>query len=489
MSKVDFDLLEKRQNYFLGDFVSSVSIHQPDKEAYHKQKGVYFIDCSVKPITDNPPKIDSRLTSWVGDNWYKFHGPMISGVLNGSFRDNKNYPKVFPGSIISGPLHTNQNIGCTAWETFIHMLSIPQRVIDVKKLYLSDHHYHYVGERPKLEVTDLPLSTKWNWEIDQPKLFQMQLSVPNTPYDECELNRKKGALLNFIADNVIKFIEDGDKMDEKEFIGDVRKLLELSQIVQSPYVKNEIPEKVVLVACAILKERLLTGNTDNILPAIFQLESSLMYAHHLEKRDPIAHGVFGHSWIDVAKTPIEDLKSTETVDEKRVIDEVENLIIRGWAPIITDENINNTDGSHRGIAARVWSLLKNVYINGEICQDRVASFVSRRTDMRGLTLRETLRVIQELFENHKYSDQLKLIIETLPYRPGIDYVPTILLREQEACCVVKNPFDNEGKIIGVDPFVTFSLTNGRNDLALGSRGPYHRTDKTPAPWFNVFEMQ
>jgi hypothetical protein len=183
------------------------------------------------------------------------------------------------------------------------------------------------------------------------------------------------------------------------------------------------------------------------------------------------------------------------VDSRRAIDEVVNLVRRGWAPIVTDERKNNTDGSHRGIAARVWSLLK--YLDTHFKEatepvdvnELISEFIASRTDMQGLTLRETLRVTQELLINPVYEPQRQIIYEALPLYPDIKFIPVLLLPEKEALCVVKNPFDTKGEVIGVDPFVTYTLTDGRSHYALGSRGPYHRTDRTPAPWFDIWELQ
>lgn len=463
------------------EFQSNINFTFPDVEAYHDQKGVRFINCNVVAFTDVAPKIDNNLTSWMGKSWEQFHGPLISAVLNGTSNHGVLYPKTFPGPVISGPKHLNQTVGSTAWDVFNHMLTIPERVIDIDKL----------GQLcpPTLEYTPILNPENWIWTIGAPNLTQMQLTIPETQPTNNELNQKKEKLIGYVNNQVNAFIAKGKDMTPDEFQKNTRGLLELVQLVQSPFVRNEIPDCVVVTASAILEKYLLENNTGNFLPAIFQLESSLMYAYHMSQRDVVAQGFFGHSWIEVAKTLIEELRSTEIVDEKRVIDEVVNLVQRGWAPIITDENTNNTDGSHRGIAARVWSLLKHIHSCDRDFNQKIEEFVSSRSDMKGLTLRETLRVTQELLTDVKYSKELNLILEALPNKPDVKFVPTILLREQEACCVVKNPFDNEGRIIGVDPFVTFTLTNGRNDLALGSRGPYHRTDKTPAPWFDIFALQ
>jgi len=284
----------------------------------------------------------------------------------------------------------------------------------------------------------------------------------------------------------------------KEQLPRTRRIMELVQVTQNPFVKNWINNQSIETANRIIGHYKKLGVNNNILPLLFQLESSLMYEQAMQDKDIIAKGFFGHSWIKVAKTKIEDLKSTELVDEKRVIHEIENLINRGWAPIVTDERLNNTDGSHRGIAARVWNLLKAfsesgvMDTNGRISngmQQVVKEFIGSKNITPGLTLRETLRVTQDLLTKDDFKTQRDFIVHYLAMKPKLKSIPTILLREQEACCVVKVPFDKEGIIIGVDPFVTFTLTNKTNNLALGSRGPYHRTDKTPAPWFDIFALQ
>ena len=115
-------------------FQSTINFTAPDAEAYHNQKGVVFINCNVEAIADVAPKIDKSQTSWIGQSWDQFHGPIISAVLNGSLNKNVLYPRTFPGPVISGPKHLNQIIGSTAWDVFNHMLTIPERVIDIDRL-------------------------------------------------------------------------------------------------------------------------------------------------------------------------------------------------------------------------------------------------------------------------------------------------------------------------------------------------------------------
>ena len=304
--------------------------------------------------------------------------------------------------------------------------------------------------------------------------------------DEFLKNREAAGLLRSLKPVLARHAEK-IKVEDKEYI-------DFCSNDYLGFARETIPDEVLLTAKNILDHYSSAKTPVALLPLLFQIESSLMFGYHNSKRDVFAKGIFGHSWIEASRSPVIELKSTELVDGKRAIDEVVNLIVRGWAPIITDERLNNTDGSHRGIAARIWSLMKHLdYLpttpHDARFQKTVSNFVASRPDMAGLTLRESLRVAQILLFSEEYSQQRRLIFGATFDNPDVQFVPTILLREQEACCVVKSPFDNDGVLTGVDPFVTYTLTNGRSDLALGSRGPYHRTDKSPAPWINVFELQ
>ena len=86
---------------------------------------------------------------------------------------------------------------------------------------------------------------KWIWAIDQPILTQMQLTIPETQLSGDELREKQEKLIGYVSAKVNEFIVSGEKM--------TRELLELVQLVQSPFVKNEIPDHVVATASEILK--------------------------------------------------------------------------------------------------------------------------------------------------------------------------------------------------------------------------------------------
>ncbi len=476
--------------YKLGEFKSTVPVTAPDSEAYTNQKGVNFINV----VPDDLPEVEilTPLNDLHSESWKKLHAPLINLSVYGNLNPENYYPRTFPGSIIPGPKHTEQYVGSTSWELFNYILTIPQRVIDIDNLdYNHTRGYFYKGERPPIELSDIPSPEKWSWEIDIPTLKQLQLTTSGTKESPEVLSNKKGRIIAKLNEEANSFWNNFSKENPKSNL-DTLKMLELIQVVQSPFVKNTISEDAIETANYILDHYKKRGVDKNILPLLFQIESSVMYAQTMSEREVIAKGFYGHSWIEVAKTDVEDLRSTELVDEKRAIAEVINLINRGWAPIIVDEKTNNTDGSHRGIAVRVWDLLKIMGDSDHLsnsAQVNTKAFINSRRDMKGLTLRETLRVTQELLTNTAYSEQKKFIMDSLENHPYIKYVPTIFLREQEACCVVKVPFDQKGEVIGVDPFVTFTLTNEKSNLALGSRGPYHRTDKTPAPWFDVFALQ
>ena len=463
-------------------FSSRVNFSKPDGEAYTRQKGVRFIEANPLEV---PESIELPLVEvpWMGEAWNLFHGRVIALTASGHYSHQDHlFPRPFPGPIVPGPAHTEQYIGSSAIEIFDYLLTIPERVVDPSHIIFDydSGEYCYDAPLPDLEFTPIPLLDDWIWDVPQPVLTQMQLTKPS-PISPKDLTRRKEGIFALLTRESVN-------------IDSVKRILSLIQLVQTPYVRETIPDEVLLTANNILDHYASTKTPVALLPLLFQIESSLMFGYHNSKRDVFAKGIFGHSWIEASRSPVIDLKSTELVNEKRAIDEVVNLIVRGWAPIITDEGLNNTDGSHRGIAARIWSLMKHLdYLPADPhdthFQETVSNFVASRPDMVGLTLRESLRVAQILLFSEEYSQQRKLIFGATIDNPDVRFVPTILLREQEACCVVKSPFDNDGILTGVDPFVTFTLTNGRSDLALGSRGPYHRTDKSPAPWINVFELQ
>ena len=463
-------------------FNSKINFSQPDGEAYTRQKSVHFIEANPLEI---PELVELPLAEvpWMGESWNLFHGRVIALTASGHYSHQDHlFPRPFPGPIIPGPAHTEQYIGSSAIEIFDYLLTIPERVVDPSHIILdaATGEYLYDAPLPDLEFTPIPMVDNWIWDVPQPVLTQMQLTKPS-PISPEELGRRKENIFALLTSESVN-------------IDLVKRVLGLIQLVQTPYVRETIPNEVLLTAKDILDHYSSAKTPVALLPLLFQIESSLMFGYHNSKRDVFAKGIFGHSWIEASRSPVIELKSTELVDGKRAIDEVVNLIVRGWAPIITDERLNNTDGSHRGIAARIWSLIKHLdYLpttpHDARFQEAVGNFVASRPDMVGLTLRESLRVAQILLFSEEYSQQRRLIFGATFDNPDVQFVPTILLREQEACCVVKSPFDNDGVLTGVDPFVTYTLTNGRSDLALGSRGPYHRTDKSPAPWINVFELQ
>lgn len=480
----------------LGKFSSKVRVVAPDAQAYLDQKGVNFINVT----TDQLPEVEisTPLNDLHSPSWKMIHAPLINLAVSGTKSENY-YPRTFPGPIVSGPKLTEQYVGSTSWELFQHMLTIPQRVIDVDKLrFNKDIGYTYEGEKPVIELSDIALPDKWFWNVAVPNLKQLQLGTSTTDIDATTVNLRANKIVKKLQQTTDVFWDNfsinGDDTQQRR----VKMMLSLIQIVQTPFVKNDISEDAVETANSILVHYKKMDQKENILPLLFQIESSVMYAQAMSEREVIARGLYGHSWVEVAKTKVEDLRSTELVDEKRAIVEIVNLINRGWAPIVVDEKMNNTDGSHRGIAVRVWNLLKDMTnagikdltdISDPDMQEVVKTYIATNKDMKGLTLRETLRVAEELLTNPLYCNHRKEIFGAIPLNPNIKFIPTVLLREQEACCVVKVPFDQKGEIIGVNPFITHTLTDGRNDLALGSRGPYHRTDKTPLPWFDVFSLQ
>jgi hypothetical protein len=184
-------------------------------------------------------------------------------------------------------------------------LTIPQRVVDVDLISYdpTTHTYSYHDNLPPTEVIPIEHPPAWNWNIPTPDIQQMQLAnVRDLSLETVEAKRKK--VIDFLQQRATALWKSLDTGTMQTY--QVKEMLELVQLVQSPYVIDPIPERVVRTAEEILNDcKQIEGFSDRILPTLFQLESSLMYTHNNSAREIIASGFYGSSWIDVARIPIE----------------------------------------------------------------------------------------------------------------------------------------------------------------------------------------
>ena len=65
-------------------------------------------------------------------------------------------------------------------------------------------------------------------------------------------------------------------------------------------------------------------------------------------------------------------------------------------------------------------------------------------------------------------------------------VPVIIGMEAQACAVVNAPFRKGEAIIGLpSPYIYEKLYKENGTHALGVRGPYHLSDRSILPWFEI----
>src|SRR3989344_8651356 len=158
----------------------------PDEEAYTLQKGIKFIREESLTLPAPESHLPLPEVSWIGDSWRRFHGLVVGLTATGEYhKDGFVYPRPFPGAIIPGPLHTTQYIGSSAVEIFAHLLTIPQRVVDPNLIDfdITQNRFVYKGKKPELEITPIAKDLDWRWQIPQPRLSQIQLTLPAQDID------------------------------------------------------------------------------------------------------------------------------------------------------------------------------------------------------------------------------------------------------------------------------------------------------------------
>ena len=140
-------------------------------------------------------------------------------------------------------------------------------------------------------------------------------------------------------------------------------MFSLVHLVQNPYAPIFPSEEVIVEGDRIFRKLLERGPIRNPIPLMFQIESELTYLDSISKRRGLsAFGYFEGSWVTISKVPLNYLFETEMIGVERTVAEILIIISRGtWAPIVTDEHLNNTDGSHRAIAVGSGTFLIDLY--------------------------------------------------------------------------------------------------------------------------------
>lgn len=211
-------------------------------------------------------------------------------------------------------------------------------------------------------------------------------------------------------------------------------------------------------------------------------------AHATLGIERVGIGVWNGVWCEVGLAPLTAIRATELVQTPRAIQELETLHLRGFAPIVLNERGCNIDGSHRHVAFEIWNALCSAKGRRALdIAEAVPDFTARHSDEMGeLLTHEVNRVFHEAWMN----PVLRTIIERAcaEARPDrrVTRVPVILVPEPSAGTVIKSLYDDETKKRSVRVCSSVYAMLARDaHLTLQERGPYHRTDAFPLPWFQV----
>lgn len=464
-----------------------VNLAYPDILAYEAKKGVQVIENGklgkAPPSRLNGP---ARFTGELKDCWDQYHAPLIEYA---SRVETAPVSRIFPGVNIPGPRGSVTEIGTTALQVFLHSLSMKQRVVNPLLIKLSGNTYYYEGNRPPVVTEPVPPPEFWPWSVAPSEVEKIQLM----DYSE---DVRVDSLQLFLAGKLYGLFSRYCTEDKRTLrLGLVEKMLSLIHVVQNPFAPLTISPELVNDAEVLLMQLLSFGPIVSPIPLLFQVESELMYLDSISKRKGLsAFGYFEGSWVAISKVPLNYLFETEMIGVERTVAEISTIINEGaWAPIVIDEHLNNTDGSHRAIAAWVWNLshrlaqlgLEKLDLSSTSIKVVVFNYFAEM-QAQPLVRRETLKVLGHILADPKYVETKHVLFETVKKREEIREVYVILLPERQACCVLKVPFDEEGIVIGLpSPFIYQELRK-RGNCAIGERGPYHRTDRNLLPLVRYF---
>ena len=105
--------------------------------------------------------------------WRLYHAALIDHVSSGS---SLSVPRIFPGVRIPGPRGGITQVGSTAWQVFLHALTMKQRVINPRHIKFDGNYYFYNGEKPPVSIDPVAAPEFWPWgRLTAPEIEKFQL--------------------------------------------------------------------------------------------------------------------------------------------------------------------------------------------------------------------------------------------------------------------------------------------------------------------------
>lgn len=494
--------------YSLHGLQSKVNIVEPDNTFYETVKGVSLISKEVKdlPISDLPQPRTLQLNPQFQIAWRILHAPLINAAFSG-VNPAIPYRSIFPGPYIPTLDGQMNIIGDTAFSVFENTLKvIKQRIPDIRKMHKNSVSYTYKSNyRPIVRKIYEP-EEAWGYRhIKCPQIEGINFPLPPTYEYEPSDGRKLKKFQQQLLHKCCKFCLNHIGKKKKRTRKDIEDLVGYINISKNLFYD---PETLNIVDAFDEVLKYFDGlNLQPVQPALFlfEIEHALSYLSVINSHDVVCFGRYATYWVDILRIPLENLIETELGDIQRVLREIRTFFTLGWSPIIVHfdgENAFNTDGTHRHYALLTIELLrrlKNAHhnkpirkidLNAAISFQTIMDF-SRRFKKRGLSFRETLRVVNHLVNSDTpwpYLEDFEKQMEKIKHIE-LSFMPVVYLPEWRARSVVKNLCDKGIALVGVPPENIYIVGRSKGKKGIFIRGGYHGTDRQPMVWLDIVQLQ
>lgn len=490
------------------DFKSKIPVVDPDFTFYENIKKVSLVNLPVRAhsLTKIPlPKSLRFLDDYLVEGWNKNHGPLIEIAAQ---RKSKNIPyrSLFPGPYIPWLRGKMSLVGDTDYSIFIKTISsVKQRIPDIKSIKEVQNGYTYNNDYfPIIKKMALPETENWHFKhIECPPIDGVYFPLPRVyKYQRKDVVQLKKSI-NLIENVCTSFYKAhvSTKHKDNRIIHKIISFIRAVQYLYTPHVRETEVEVFGEILNYFENKEIPHKNIPELL---FEIDHAVSYLNKLRNKEIIFSGIYGMSWIDVIKLPIENLIETELADIERVLREIRSLFSIGWAPILVHLSgtlAYNIDGTHRHYALLTVELLRRlkhrlnvplrkINLNSKESTEIITEF-SWRYKKVGLSLRETLRTVDYLVNSSVVWSYLRFMEEKIEKIIDIElqYVPVIYLPEWRARTVVKDFCDEGTALIGVPPINIEIVGSSNGKKGIFIRGGYHGDDRQPNPWFNIISLQ
>lgn len=447
-------------------FHSAQTFSYPDVKRYETQKHLHVITAHPRKLKyQNLLKMPAGFPN---SKLWKFYGPRLELALFGNGASHLTH---FPGHIVPGMGEgRRRKIGSLSFEKFLHVLDLHGGFPHPP----HEHNFFYSTEEINQPV--------WLWE-KVPKPY-LQIIHPVKVEEKATPTRKH--------ELVVRLDHELDLM-LKQWRIPTKKILNFVRRNWSPDTKVRWTESSLSIAQDLFLQAKSIAQDIDWLSFVFEVENCVSRIQYSQKLNLHSWGQFNGCWIEVGSLILSEIHSTELCVTERLLAELISVRTRGFAPIVVNEFGSDTDGTHRLTASWMWNLLQTLKglefsFENKKFQNAVYRFIRiYKKEMGPVITHEILRVLQEIISDNGMFNIL--CVQILPgidnYKP-ITRLPVLFLPEYSAGTVLKSLYDDGIGAYRVNPVIYEVLSKNRH-LVLPPRGPYHLTDRSILPWFQILE--